>query len=1196
MYIDPSPSSSRMALLPICNQYYNNVAGFETFSKISTGSFSKGQNMADKTWGKILKLDPPNVDNYGYYEIIELDQSGNMTQYVIYVAETGGDNSAEMTFSDITYDYEVTFNLGVEGNVPSIKVEEKNQKIQNLSNQFALIPFISVQDMFGSKYDREVLVENAANKNKDWFFKINISNNAGEKYTYLINNNNLDLARYIRDIFARYSDQNYTLALTDRYSNTLNLNIEVLSQEYNLNITNFKAKLKGGYWYIEPKDLNSPIADGVFYYVDTIELKDLEDGTSYKFDLDADGIIEKIFDDKGEEKELIFIGDHPVRKGDAEIRLQTDHEYEVNLIDCARKTYAPERIYAYDSSDLTNASITAYGEFACINEVYYSANPISVRYNNNIYSNIVMEVYKDGEFVGIYDNGFTVDDGNIVVDLSEDDENTKYSILMFNPYKAINGLNDCGALIEFKLSLMYNNNADRIFNIVLDNRIPKFSLVNTSGEDKSNIIRSDYYNYNAIQSVELSSERLFENVPRLTLSETVVLGWNNFDPSIYANNITKYYHAYLYLVEFETRFDYIVTNIGSKIDAIMNISPKEGSLGRYVLVMALYNKEQSVNEGQNVAFANDGLVSYKAFSFNISSTANAMYEVQNSDGEVLKYDALIKGQELLNILPETNKGALLTKFALSTEEGAKGYVDYQKFVNQNVPLYMSVEGLSLVPNGDNGISTSWYEYNVSDEYTIYIYKIYSKVHSTYAAILKVAKTDELVNVNAGTPAIRFVANGSENLTTNLVKETQYTSNVYGSLFFSNFYRGTLQDTKVAELNLARKNKLYLEVWYKYNDDVDGKVKVGEFDGENVIKNGLVTDENFIKFTTSGTYIIYLKDLAGNTRSWTNENGVVVKYLTITIMPEVIVSVNDEVPVDYNYYNSDVTVNVLFSNAGYYDNGSIRIYAYHNGSNTEYIAANGGRNNINSYTFTEYGTYRVKFEAKVNGNVIEKTLVFSIINANEARLALDFTQISKHNITKIVNITTAQAVDVTKIFEELINEGYIYNKLITFDRLSKENAFGSTMGKQTFQVFYVVNNDPLVPSRLQSFTFTVNNQTPSLHSSINPGESTTKDITIKFNAQTIYRQVGECYLMLNDTVVLAITAEDAYDGTSTITINEVGDYYVKLVTDSGRVITSFKVTVKEPLNTWSIVLIVAVVLVVAGIIVTFIILRTRMRVR
>ena len=62
------------------------------------------------------------------------------------------------------------------------------------------------------------------------------------------------------------------------------------------------------------------------------------------------------------------------------------------------------------------------------------------------------------------------------------------------------------------------------------------------------------------------------------------------------------------------------------------------------------------------------------------------------------------------------------------------------------------------------------------------------------------------------------------------------------------------------------------------------------------------------------------------------------------------------------------------------------------------------------------------------------------------------------------------------------------------------------------------------------------------------------------------------------------------------LDKVGDYYVKLETSSGTVLTSFKVTLREPLNVWAIIIIVVVVAIVITVTVVIIVLRNKMRIR
>ena len=155
----------------------------------------------------------------------------------------------------------------------------------------------------------------------------------------------------------------------------------------------------------------------------------------------------------------------------------------------------------------------------------------------------------------------------------------------------------------------------------------------------------------------------------------------------------------------------------------------------------------------------------------------------------------------------------------------------------------------------------------------------------------------------------------------------------------------------------------------------------------------------------------------------------------------------------------------------------------------------------------------------------------------------------------------------------------------------------TSGKQMFNVTYVVN-DGIYPEREITFAFTLNNDDPFIECSLSAGETTKDSFTISFNAGIIYSQVGDSYLYVNNTLVAIINSNSATE-ISTRTFsrdNGYGDYYISLVSSSGNVISSFKVTIEEPLNAWAIIIIVVVSVVVITVITVIIVLRNKMRIR
>ena len=234
-----------------------------------------------------------------------------------------------------------------------------------------------------------------------------------------------------------------------------------------------------------------------------------------------------------------------------------------------------------------------------------------------------------------------------------------------------------------------------------------------------------------------------------------------------------------------------------------------------------------------------------------------------------------------------------------------------------------------------------------------------------------------------------------------------------------------------------------------------------------------------------------------------------------------------------------------------------------------------------------------------GEEVSTQLIFTILNPNEARNALDFTSIYGYEIVSVFSVLKNAEIDVTSKFVGMLQDKAnvggvdVYNKLVTYDRLVE--TFGTaTQGKMKFKMLYRVNDDPLLPTREVEFSFTLNNEKPTITTSIKPGEKTTKPVVLKFNAENVYAKVGECILVVNGQEIMRI--DHTTKGLVEKEITGVGEYYVQLVGDSGNVLTSLNFTIKEPLNTVAIILIVIIVLIVVGLIGTVIWLRTRMKVR
>ena len=225
--------------------------------------------------------------------------------------------------------------------------------------------------------------------------------------------------------------------------------------------------------------------------------------------------------------------------------------------------------------------------------------------------------------------------------------------------------------------------------------------------------------------------------------------------------------------------------------------------------------------------------------------------------------------------------------------------------------------------------------------------------------------------------------------------------------------------------------------------------------------------------------------------------------------------------------------------------------------------------------------------------MSKVLTFTILNENEATTAMDLTGLQNSKITRVLN---PKGEDVTESFIEILKYGGM--KISYDDIMLNSHRLNVTTGKITFTLTYIFK-DGIYPDRELTMKFTLNNEKPTVACSIEKGETTTKGFTIKFNEAVIYDQVGDAYIYINNKLVAKINKDSLNKEqkvSTTFKSSGDGDYYVKLVSSSGIVLDSYKVTIKEPLNTWAIIVIIAVVGVVATVVITIIVLRRKMRIR
>lgn len=578
---------------------------------------------------------------------------------------------------------------------------------------------------------------------------------------------------------------------------------------------------------------------------------------------------------------------------------------------------------------------------------------------------------------------------------------------------------------------------------------------------------------------------------------------------------------------FELKKDGRIVDI--RINNVSNkvIDTQDDSMGVYWFVI-------------NVKTPEGKLYGNKIYAFEVQQVNNQLYYVKNEEGLAISPNALFNKEDIKDYTFSGNGGTILgSNFDMPST---------------NLPLYITNQDLEVMKVENVDLISYTYDLDVllgKNVLTLYI--VDAQTYKLYFGILKLQKNNSLVsNANLNGTKIGLTE------TQTFVDKENPTYKLYAA-------------RSISTTGLYAKNQILLEVYY------NGQyITTAEY------------NEN-IEYTIygNGNYSFKIKDLAGNEHIFENETNVV----ELMILREVVVTINDQVPIENAYYNDEVNLKVFAATK--YVTGSIKVTAERNGKEYKIAAAN-------PYIFKDYGTYVVRIEANYKNDEgviipLRRILTFSIINRKEARTSIDLTNLSQYEITKVIN---PNGIDVTSAFKSMLNNKSNAMLVTHDDVMSHSSTLKVSAGKLLFTMEYLVK-DNIYPERTLQIQFTLNNEKPVINSSLALGETTTKSFSISFNPGIIYEQIGESYIYINDKIAYKITENspsEVIEISRSYKEHGDGDYYIKLVGTSGNIWQSFKAEIKEPLNTWAIVIIIAVVAVVGTVVITIIVLRRKMRIR
>lgn len=1046
----------------------------------------------------------------GYYEIVEEDFAGNITQYIVYYDYVSGQDKLNL---DLTAD--VAQNGTVVENSP---IRFNFSALENESYTIFDIKSCTVN----SPNDLFYIMELSRGGQAVGTIKTNFATNFAEFGTQFVSFlTESGYGNYNLTLRSSQGEASYTINYLDR-NNIVTLLPERIIKRFD-----------DGRYYFDLAGANETIG-GITYYAKQIEIQ---------------GETQLLFDCRFENGEFNYYLNGERVKDNLVTEINGNAlsgSYKIVMTDIFGKTYN----YNFNTEGKQPYEIS-FGEngdaaFSTYMGAYYSFDQANLSFDNVVYGfyriRYTLRVKGSIKDLNLVELGYiteTIQDGrvNIVVKPYFEDDNKT------------------GAVLEVVVELYENENALEaayVYNVNIDTTSGAVAL-------RDNALDGANRDFNV--DIKFAEADLLNTAnPTEIYSGLFYLSWTPVDNEWFNYN----YYIYEEMLDGTQRR----TDLNGTTNFV--ISTQDDSTGIYRFVVEISNEENAV-------------LGYKVYTFAVQPTVNEIYSVRTKDNKLLMPNSRFKFNEI---------GATYNKQL----DAAGSPVDLSK-ITGDIPLYVYNDELVVDIAKDIGAELkTWSVFTATQADKTFTFKVYrvrslQNTYSLYFGTLIAVENDrQQANLISN---LQLVQNDEIKNEITSPYLSQNSNKFYGSGNFKLTGEQNLEVEDASALRIIYKNCVVLSVWCN-----------GEYVKDFVLNNN-GGDFSF-DILGSGLYTFTFKDLAGNVHNF-NHNGEldgtsrIVNELELVVLREITLKVNGLQAVNNTYYNGRVQVDIFRPSMFYGDTRFLNTSFTLNGEKYEPII------NQYSYTFTGFGTYKLEFSIRLNETFsLSKTLTFTIVNENEAMQSFDLTPLYSYKITKLTNnrgeSTNAKGESLVDNLNKLLNARQEKNKyLLTYEFLQENSeSLSITTGKQKLTINYLVD-DGIYAAREIEFSFTLNNQIPNIECNVEPGGSTKSSFTITYTPSVIYDYVGDSELYINDILVCKIDASSAGQITPqyyTISFdaNGAGDYYVVLRGTSGAVHTSFKITVKEPLNTWSIIVIVVVVAIVLAIVGTIIFLRKRMKIR
>lgn len=430
----------------------------------------------------------------------------------------------------------------------------------------------------------------------------------------------------------------------------------------------------------------------------------------------------------------------------------------------------------------------------------------------------------------------------------------------------------------------------------------------------------------------------------------------------------------------------------------------------------------------------------------------------------------------------------------------------------------------------------------------------------------------IIGINPNTTVTDFISeinatktDGTEEKIEDLANTTRTFGQTYSKISLKLY--NYLRNNNIG-VTAERGNQIYAMHYYN-----GSYVKTYTCENINATGNDLFT----IDVVATGVHTFDIQDSVGNSIQF-----------SITLIRDVIFTVNGENPINNRIYNGKV--NVVIPNMPQYYSTNVNIYATYNGVKYSNDTSRNDKNinniatiqsAINSYTFSNSGYYELIITAdKLDSGKYESYYSFTIVNANVAKMTFGFSSNYGFTVERVVK-----------------------NELDVTDKYSGDSMWISS-GEADTAGFYTITLLGLnsLTNENQPFTFNIriNNETPAITPvNYEYGTSTTKTVVLSYNAALIYSQVGESYIEVAREGEVRGTIDidaESVDELSTISLGDPGKWTITIYNKDGNFIASYTVNKAVPLNSSAKLIIIISVIVFIALVIAFIILRKHTKFR